>query len=114
MSIYLSVMDFIMPPLFIMVIIMISLYIKNKNIKSNSAYKYYVSGIVVKIIGSISICLVYTIYYSSGDSTGYFEQGRSIYNLLFKNSSYFFEILFQGCTKENYCYLDETTTYVDY
>jgi hypothetical protein len=114
MSPYLSVSDLIMPPLFIMVIIMFSLYVKNKNLRKNSAYKYYVAGILVKIIGSISICLVYTLYYSSGDSTGYYEQGGSICNLLYKDPSYFFEVLFQGCTAENYYYLDQSTTYISY
>jgi hypothetical protein len=114
MSPYLSASDFVVPPLFAVVILIVSLFIKNKNIHKNSAYKYYIGGVSVKIIGSVAICLVYTLYYSSGDSTGYFEQGRSIYNLLFKNPDYFFEILFRGCTPENYSYLDETTTYVDY
>ena len=114
MSPYLSLSDLIIPPLFILVILMVSLFIRNKNIHKNSAYKYYVMGISLKMIGSIAICLVYTLYYSSGDSTGYFEQGRSIYNLLYKNPDYFFEVLFKGCTTENYYYLDETTTYVDY
>lgn len=114
MSPYLSVSDFIIPPLLIMVILMYSFFVKNKHIQTNSAYKYYVSGISVKLIGSIATCLVYTLYYSSGDSTGYFEQGRSIYNLLYKNPDYFFEVIFQGCTVENFSYLDETTTYVSY
>lgn len=114
MSPYLSVSDFIMPPLFALVILMFSLYVRNKNIQTNPAYKYYVAGIMVKIIGSVAICLVYTLYYSSGDSTGYFEQGRSICNLLYKDPSYFFEVLFKGCTAANYSYLDDTTTYVDY
>jgi hypothetical protein len=114
MSPYLSVSDFVMAPLFMVVILMYSLYIKNKNILTNSAYKYYVAGITVKMIGSIAICLVYTLYYSSGDSTGYFEQGRSIYNLFYKDPNYFFEVIFKGCTAENYSYMDEDTTYVPY
>lgn len=114
MSPYLSASDIVIPPLFTVVILIISLYVKKKNIRENSAYKYYIPGISVKIFGSVAICLVYTLYYPSGDSTGYFEQGRSIYNLWYKNPDYFFEILFKGCTPENYGYLDDTTTYVDY
>jgi hypothetical protein len=114
MSPYLSVSDLVIPPFFIMLILLHALYVKNKKIRYNEAYKYYVPGILVKILGSIAICLVYTLYYSSGDSTGYFEQGRSIYNLAFKNFDYFLEVVFSGSTKENYCYLDDTTTYVAY
>lgn len=114
MSPYLSVSDLVIPPLLILVITMHSLYVKNKNIRYNDAYRYYLPGLLVKIFGSIAICLVYTLYYSSGDSTGYFEQGRSIYNLLYKDPNYFFEIVFQGPTIENYSYMDENTTFVDY
>src|SRR6185312_6862885 len=111
----LSIWDLLIPPIYIGLILMFSSFIRDKHIRENQAYKYYVSGIGIKIIGAISICLVYTLYYGGGgDSTGYFEQGRSIYNLLYKDPNYFFEVLFQGCTAENYSYLDETTTYVDY
>jgi len=114
MSPYLSISDLVVPPLFIILIIMWGLYVKNKHILENSAYRYYSAGLLAKIVGSIAICLVYTLYYSSGDSTGYFEQGRSIYNLLYKNPDYFFEVMFSGPTAENYSYLDENTTYVCY
>ncbi len=114
MSPYLTASDLVIPPLFIMIIILIGLHKRNKYGIINPAYNYYLSGILVKVFGSIAICLVYTLYYSSGDSTGYYEQGRSIYNLIYKDPHYFFEVLFQGCTAENYSYLDETTTYVDY
>jgi hypothetical protein len=114
MSPYLSLSDLVIPPLFIMLIILHGLYKRNRNIGLRPEYKYYLPGLMVKIVGSIAICLVYTLYYSSGDSTGYYEQGRSIYNLLYKDPGYFLEVFFQGCTIENYSYLDETTTYVDY
>src|ERR1700745_1249464 len=107
----LSVWDIIIAPFYIILILSISSFIKSKNIERDPAYKYYVQGMLVKIIGAVSICLVYTLYYSSGDSTGYFEQGRSIYNLLYKDYAYFFEVIFKGCTVENYYYMDETTTY---
>jgi len=59
--------------------------------------------------------LVYTLYYTTGgDSTCYYEQGLFIHNLIYKNPSYFFEILFQGPTPENFYYFDDTTGYIDY
>jgi len=111
---YLSVWDLLITPFYIILIFAVSSYIKNKNIDKNPAYKYYSWGMLVKVIGAVSICLVYTLYYSSGDSTGYYEQGRAIHNLLYKDPRYFFEIIFQGPTQENYSYFDETTGYIDY
>ncbi|MGZ3903039.1 MAG: hypothetical protein ACXVC6_05060 [Bacteroidia bacterium] len=110
---YLSAADWVIPPLFVMFIIVYSLYIKNKHERFDEAYRYYLPGIMVKLIGSISLCLVYTLYYKAGDATSYFEQGRTIYNLLFKHADYFFEVVFEGPTHENYCYMDEQTTYIE-
>ena len=111
---YLSVWDLLITPLYIILILFISSYIQHKNIEKNPAYKYYTWGMAAKIFCAIAICLVYTLYYPSGDSTGYYEQGRAIHNLLYKDPRYFFEILFSGPTKENYSYFDDVTGYVDY
>ncbi len=114
MSSILSIWDLILPPLYIMLIFSYSMYVKKKNIYHLSEYKFYTIGMMVKIFCAISICLVYTQYYSSGDATGYFEQGRAIHNLLYKNPRYFFEVLFYGPNPDNYYYFDDITGYVDY
>ena len=110
----LSIWDLLIPPLYIILILFVSAYIKNKNIGNDSAYRYYVWGITVKVLGAIAICLVYTLYYTGGDSTGYFGQGQVISNLMYKNPNYFFEIIFMGPTAENYSYFDSSTGYVDH
>src|ERR1700756_3197431 len=112
MNPYLSVSDLLIPPLFIIVILFHTAYIKKKYIYQNDAYRFYLTGMIVKIIGAVAICLVYTLYYPAGDTTSYFEQGRTIYNLFFKNTDYFCEIMFCGPTNENYSYMDEQTTYI--
>ncbi len=110
----LSIWDLLITPFYIVLIFVISSYIEKKNIEKQSAYKYYRWGIAVKIIGAVAICLIYTLYYPSGDSTGYYEQGRAIHNLFYKNTNYFFEVLFKGSTAENYSYFDDSTDYVAY
>jgi hypothetical protein len=109
---YLSIWDLLIAPLYIMLILFITSYTQHKKIGSNSAYKYYTWGMVAKMFCAVAICLIYTLYYSSGDSTGYYEQGMVIRNLFYKNPGQFFEILFNGSTKENYSYLDDSTGYV--
>jgi hypothetical protein len=114
MSVYLTVWDLIIPPLYLCLIVLFCSYVRHKNIEGNPAYKYYLPGMLVKIFCAVSIVLVYTLYYSSGDSTGYYEQGVAIKNLFFKNPGYFFEVLFGGSNASNYSYLDDNTTYVAY
>ncbi|MGZ4101418.1 MAG: hypothetical protein ACXVPN_05640 [Bacteroidia bacterium] len=110
----LSMWDWIFTPLFLLIIFAISHFKKSRKIYKEPIYKYYMSGLSVKAIGAIATCLVYTLYYKSGgDATGYFDQGRAIHNLIYKNPDYFFEVVFKGCTMENFFYLDETTGYVD-
>jgi hypothetical protein len=111
---YLSIWDLLIAPLYIIIILFITSYIQHKKVKTNPAYKYYTWGMAAKIFCAIAICLVYTLYYSSGDSTGYYEQGRAIHNLLYKDPRYFFEILFFGPTIDNYSYFDSNTGYVEY
>ncbi len=110
----LSIMDVLVPPFYIIIFLFYANRIKKKNIDKNPAYKYYTTGLAVKILGAIAMCLVYTLYYSSGDSTGYYDQSKAIHNVLYKNPSYFFDILFNGGNERTYAYFDEETGFVDH
>jgi hypothetical protein len=39
----------------------------------NPLYKYYLKGLLAKLIGAIAVCLIYIFYYKGGDTIGYFE-----------------------------------------
>jgi hypothetical protein len=110
----LSIWDLIFPPLYIMLIVVICIFVRNKHIATNPAYHYYLPGLLAKIAGAIAMCLVYTLYYSGGDATGYYLQAESVNNLFYKDVFYYFEVLFKGPTPENHSYFDEATGYIDF
>lgn len=47
--------------------------------------KYFFLGLIAKIIGAISITLIYNYYYRGGDTNAYFNDGRLLSNLMFHN-----------------------------
>jgi len=110
----LSIWDLLITPFYVLIIFTVANNIKKKNLPLNSAYKYYTWGIGVKMFCAIIFCLIYTLYYNGGDSTGYYDQGRIILNLFYKNPGYFFEVIFKGPTVENYSYFDERTGFIDF
>ncbi len=102
-------MDLFVAPVWIFIIISYSIRIRNKRIKANPSYKYYVNGIGVKIIGAVCACFVFALWYRGGDTIGYYEQAVAISRLLFKNPAEYFDILFGGCNATNVDYFDDGT-----
>lgn len=92
-----------------LLIYFIAKFIENKNIVKKPIYKWYTKGLFVKLFGAIAVCLIYQLYYSTGDTVGYFQTSKAISSLLFKNSSVFFDVLAGHATPENYSYFDEST-----
>jgi hypothetical protein len=62
-----------------------AVYVRNKNIKTKDYYKYYISGVLCKLLGGVGLCLVYTFYYTyGGDSSNYFCTARTYVNILYE------------------------------
>lgn len=110
----LTIVDLLVTPVFISIILILSFLVKNKNIKSNPEYKYYIPGLSLKLFGGFAVCMIYTLYYSGGDTSNYFLDGVVMNRLLFKDPKAFFQIMAEGLTYENYYHLDEETGYASY
>ncbi|NVO03980.1 MAG: hypothetical protein HXX09_14890 [Bacteroidetes bacterium] len=105
----LSHWDLILSPVFLFVIFFISSAIKNKNITSKPEYKYYSWGLLAKIIGGISLTLVYIFYYTTGgDTLSYFHDGSELNKLFFDDPQTYFRILFTGLSTEDSINLSST------
>lgn len=62
-----------------------AVYIKNKNIRKKDYYKYYIPGVLCKLLGGVGLCMVYTFYYTyGGDSSNYFCTARTYVNILYE------------------------------
>lgn len=105
----LSIFDWLLIPFYFVVIYFCANHIKKKYEKNEPLYKWYSRGLMVKLVGAISVCLIYQFYYTGGDTTCYFQTSSAISNLLYKNSNVFFDILLGHNTPENYGYFDVNT-----
>ena len=77
-----------------MLIILICTRIKSKNIAQFPEYKYFVKGLFFKIVGVSFFCCIYLFYYQGGDTINYFLGAKSLSELIVKNFSIGYDILF--------------------
>ncbi len=82
---FLTFVDLIVPVIYLILFYFIATSIKNRNIGSNPSYRYHVPGLMVKMLGSILICLVYVFYYQGGDTTSYFHDCVSVSKAFLKS-----------------------------
>lgn len=101
--------EYALIPLFLLVIFLITSSIRNRRIKKNPEYKYYLWGLYAKIIGGLMFALIYVFYYGSGDTISYYESGRAMANMLEKNPVAFFKIWFLPASPELFAYFDYDT-----
>jgi len=77
--------DLLLAVPFFLLIILISHLVKKRYIKQYYEYKYFVVGIVFKLLGVTCFCLIYVFYYGGGDTVNYFMGARAVGNLLIQD-----------------------------
>lgn len=105
-------LDWLLAPFYILIIVVIATRIKNREIKRNPIYKFFLWGLFAKVFGAICVCLIYVYYYKQGgDTLAYHQTGQVLVNVLFDSPLHFFKILFGATTPENYSYFNNQTDY---
>lgn len=89
-----DVFDIILPPLYLSVILFFAHKFTIKHIKNDPRYKYFMRGLLLKIIGAISLGLVYFYYYKGGDTINYYTTGSALLNVLFDKPENFLYLYF--------------------
>lgn len=105
----LSIWDFVLTPIYILLIYLVAYVIKSTQIKKNPEYEYFIKGISFKIFGGIAFALVYVFYYNGGDTHTYFLDSRVVSNMFFIDPSTAFSILSDNLTPENYAHFDHNS-----
>jgi hypothetical protein len=105
----LSIVDIIVPFFLVVVIFFVSKYIQNNKIVDNPSYKYYVSGLMVKLFGGIAVCLVYIFYYGGGDTINYYNDARCVVGVFLSNPINGINILLHGINSVTWSYFDYDT-----
>lgn len=76
-------------------VLLIASGVRRRNIKKKPYYRYYVPAVFCKLVGGISVCLIYTYYYKEGgDASNYFLAAKTFVTaLLDLNFPVFFNML---------------------
>lgn len=86
--------DIFLSVVYFSAVVFIGYLIKAKFEKENPEYKFFILGLIFKIIGVFAFCLIYVYYYEGGDTTNYFFGAKAIANLLFQDYEKGIPILF--------------------
>lgn len=76
--------DFLFTPITLVLIYFLAYKFRDKFTNSYTR-PYFIPGLTVKIIGAISLGLVYQFYYQGGDTFNYFEQSEVLHKAFLKN-----------------------------
>lgn len=99
---YINIQDLILTPFFLLIILLIENIYKNRKIKEEPLYRFYLPGLLAKLMGGLGVCFVYTLYYNGGDTLQYFLDSQDVINLLFKKPGGFIEIVFTPNSPEKF------------
>ena len=109
----LSIFDILLTPLYILGAYCYGYYVTKKNIRQNPEYKYFIRGLMIRILGAIALGLIYFFYYSGGDTTNYFQTSSAYANLMFKDTESFWTG-WLGNAQHYYFSFDDSTGYPVY
>jgi hypothetical protein len=87
----------LLAPFYIGIVLIIANHVRRiKQVRGNNPhYKYLVPGLLCKLVGTISLCLIYTYYYEiGGDVTNYFITTKTYVNVILEGHfEKFFEMV---------------------
>lgn len=91
-----TLLDLITTPIFLILILIAAYFIKKRNIHKHAHFKYFIPGLVFKIVGAFGLCLTYMYYYKGGDTLNYFYSADVMTHLMFHDFGTFIDIIFTG------------------
>ncbi|MDD5571415.1 MAG: hypothetical protein PHD97_09730 [Bacteroidales bacterium] len=109
-SLFPEPLDIILILFYLFLIYAVAKSIERKNIDKDNIYKYFVSGLFVKIFGGIAFCLIFQLYYhEQGDTFMYYRSSEALVNLMQKNFYRYFLVFVGDDSAETYSYFDAST-----
>jgi hypothetical protein len=109
---YLTMMDFGVFFVYLMIIGLILFSIKHKNEDQNPAYKFFLTGFYTKILFGWLFTFIYLFYYKGGDAVSYFWSTRALSRLLLVDPHAALSIIFlDERTGSTWASFNDETTY---
>ena len=85
--------DWFLVPIYLIGIFLLGGIIKVQNQKKHPEYKYFLTGLVFKILGVSSFILIYLFYYEGGDTVNYFVGSKALSDLAFIDFNRYYDIV---------------------
>jgi hypothetical protein len=103
---YVFARDFILAPIYMFAFYAVAVRFRTNLVHQNSPLKsYLIKGLMLKMFGAILACLVYQYIYGGGDSTWYFASASSIYDVIYRNQTDAFRLIYYDDPFSKYPYL---------
>lgn len=109
-----SILDLVFGPLYLLLILVIANVYANKMRILHPEYKYFLNGLIAKIIGGVGLAFVYTVYYPGGDTLQYFSDALAFQKLVFVDFDSFMVVFFKKADISNFLYFNSETGYPAY
>lgn len=87
--------DILITPIFLMLIYAAAFVMRNLSSDAQTK-KYFIPALTVKLIGGVSVGLIYYFYYGNGDTVAYFERGAfHLYEAMWDSPGKAIDLLFR-------------------
>jgi hypothetical protein len=85
--------DYILAPAYFAIVLIIALLTRNVLLRGSPLRKYFLPGLLVKIIGGLGVGIVYGFYYGSGDTFYYYRDSLTFNLSLNEGFDIYFKLL---------------------
>src|SRR5947207_2384585 len=102
----LSEIDLLVPPLLLIIIFFFEWKKYRKKKDLFPYYRYYLTGLFLKLFAGIGVCLIYVFYYGGGDTVNYFYDSYSMTTIFMKKPEVALGITFQEINFERWMEID--------
>jgi hypothetical protein len=92
-------------------ILILSFLYQSRKLKKDPAYRFYMTGLAAKMIGTFVFCSIYLFYYQGGDTVSYFESSMAMVNLFYKDPQKYIEVMMSDPSVEIRSLFDDKTGY---
>jgi len=86
-----SFIDLLIVPVYLLFMLGI-VYMTKSSLTNNETSKYFIPAFLVKILGAISLGLIYYFYYGGGDTVNYYRESQKIYKAILDEPSIGFRL----------------------
>lgn len=108
---FITLLDYLLLPFYLVIIFLIAYNFRETRYPHGHPWRpYFMSGLIVKICGSIGIGLIYQYYYGGGDTSNYFFHVQTINGALSESVVKWFNLLTHAVDSYDGQYFTEYTS----